>query len=342
MSIAPEDRGPFWTAKNTSLLELVDDEAFDLLHPEAAVDNPHPTLTETQYFSFSIPEANINCFCYLWHHPNLGCVTGGVFASQGINYSGLQCDLFDMITYAPESCFVDDLRRVVLTNGYTVTILEPLMRYHLGYEDTERGNRMDVTLEAITRPLFWSSGKHFEQALRARGELVLRGKSYEVDSYALRDRSWGQLRPEDQKAAPPMDWMNGVFDDDFCFGCTAFDDEGSDPDWQGILKIPGSGDPVTGGWVYHEGVVKPIVTATKRTVRDMKRMFPISVEMELVDADGGRWPMRGEIVSAAPWKPWPNIDSIIALARWECRGKVGYGDFQQFTWNDYTRLFMQR
>lgn len=84
-------------------------------------------------------------------------------------------------------------------------------------------------------------------ALRARGELVLRGKSYEVDSYALRDRSWGQLRTEDQKAAPPMDWMNGVFDDDFCFGCTAFDDEGSDPDWKGILKIPGSGDPVTGG-----------------------------------------------------------------------------------------------
>jgi hypothetical protein len=48
----------FWDEKNTSFLPPTPD--CDLLHPECRKLNPSPALTETQYFGFSVPEANIH------------------------------------------------------------------------------------------------------------------------------------------------------------------------------------------------------------------------------------------------------------------------------------------
>lgn len=52
-----------------------------------------------------------------------------------------------------------------------------------------------------------SQDKHFEQAMRVEGELLPRGKRYDVDCFNVRDRSWGKPRPEENMTLPPTSWM---------------------------------------------------------------------------------------------------------------------------------------
>lgn len=43
----------------------------------------------------------------------------------------------------------------------------------------------------------WPGDEHFEQVMKTRGELELRGKRYAVDGHQVRGGSWGcQPRPE--------------------------------------------------------------------------------------------------------------------------------------------------
>jgi hypothetical protein len=70
-----------------------------------------------------------------------------------------------------------------------------------------------VPLTAVDDPIVWANGKHFEQVMRTQGQLVLRGQRHDVDSFNIRDRSWGELRPEGHNPAPPYNWVHGVFDE---------------------------------------------------------------------------------------------------------------------------------
>lgn len=252
----------FWEAKNTGFLEATPD--CDRLHPDAREQEPSPELTETQYLGFNIPEEEIHALCYIWHHPNLGVVTGGAWAWQGVKRHTLQCELFDMLTYVDDECLSGDLHDVELPNGYRSTMLEPLRKFRIRYSDESRKNSFEIEHEAIMEPMVLSTGMHLEQAMKTRGTLRLRGREYEVDGYTVRDRSWGQARREAHLNAPPIAWMTSIFGDDFAFGTTAFDSEDTDPEWKGVMEIPG-GDPVRGGWVYRDGELVPVLSAVKRT-----------------------------------------------------------------------------
>lgn len=327
---------PFWETKNTAFLQATPD--CDMLHPQSRIEEPGSSLTETQYFGFNIPEENIHALCYMWHHPNLGVVTGGAWVWQGIKRHNLQSEIFDFLTYTSDECLRDDLHDYKLDNGYHVTTVEPLKRHRIRYSDPERKNSFDIEFTATMPAMLLSSGKHFEQGMRAKGELTLRGRHYAVDCFTVRDRSWGQLRSERHSSAPPMAWMACAFDDDLAFGCTAFDDPAGEPEWLGQLEIPG-GDNVKGGWIYREGQLIPIVSATKRTHRDPDSLFPTSIEMTMGDPTGRTYEVHGEVIAAANWRTWHNFESIVCLTRWTLDGSVGYGDTQECQWSDYIRLF---
>ena len=327
----------FWELKNTSFEEASPDD--DLLHREAGKSNSSAGLTETQYLGFNVPDQEVHGLCYLWHHPNLGVVSGGVWAWQGVKRHPLECELFDMQIYIDDDCLSGDLHEVELPNGYRSTMLEPLRRFQIQYTDPSRENSFEIELEAMMDPMMMSTGMHIEQGMKTRGALTLRGKEYEVDAYTVRDRSWGQSRPEAHLDAPPVAWMNSVFDDDFAIGVTAFDSEDTDPEWKGVLEIPG-GDPVRGGWIWRDGGLVPVVSATKRTKRSFDRLIPESVEMTLTDAEGRTYEMNGTVIAAAPWQVWHNMDSFICLTRWEHEGRVGYGDLQEVVHYEYIRRFI--
>ena len=323
----------FWEQKNEGFAAA--DPSQDLLHRELCKTQPGAALTETQYLGFNIPEHNVHGLAYIWYHPNLKTVTGGAYAWTGIKEHNFECELFDFVTYMNDDCLAKDLWDYELENSYHVQTLEPLKRHRIRYNDPARGNRFDIHYEAIIPPMIQSSGQHLEQAMRTTGTITLRGKEYELKgTYTVRDRSWGALRAEKHTSLMPLNWMTGILDETFAFGCTAFDTPEISPDAYPGLIVPG-GQTVKGGWVWRDGEMVPILSAVKRTIRDRRTLIPQIVEMTMTDAKGRDYKVRGTITAAANWRVWHNFDSWICQARWEYDGKVFHGDAQECHWSDF-------
>jgi hypothetical protein len=180
----------------------------------------------------------------------------------------------------------------------------------------------------------YSGGDHFEQSMKVRGELVLRGQRYDVDCYNVRDRSWGKARPEDNMPLPPYSWATGVFNDQFSFNCSVLDQVEGNPELKGSFVVP-MDHTLHGGWLIRDGVLGRLSVARKKVDRDSVTHWPRSVELDLLDEHGRKVNLRGTMVSGIPWQVWPNAIFLISLMRWECEGMVAYGDFQEAHWNDY-------
>lgn len=328
-------KSAFWEKRNESF--AAPDASQDFLHPETRKTITGYTLTETQYLGFNIPEENIHGLAYMWHHPNLKTVSGGVYAYKGIKKHNFECELFDFVTYMSDDCLKGDLWDYQLENSYHVQTIEPLKRHRIRYEDPARGNSFDIHYEAIMPPMVHSSGLHLEQAMRTTGQITLRGKRYELKgSYTIRDRSWGALRSEHHVSCPPLAWMTGTIDQGFIFGCTAFDTPEISPDTYPGITIPG-GANVKAGWVYQSGEMLPILHARKRTTRDAKTLIPQTLDLELLDSLGRSYAIKGTVTAVANWRTWHNFETYICLVRWEYNGKIFYGDLQECHWIDFVR-----
>jgi hypothetical protein len=310
----------------------------DLLHPELSASEPGYALTETQYLGFNIPEHGIHAIGYLWYHPNLKTVMGGIAVWQGFKRHSLQSEIWDYVSYMSDECLKNDLWSYQLENGYTVTTVEPMKAHRIQYENAKLDNFVDVHFEALMPPVMQGTGLHFEQPVRTRGEIRLRGKTYTVDGTSVRDRSFGQLRREYLVALPPLAWMNAAFSEHFSFGCTAFDDPQRKPEWHGHFSLP-NGNPLRGGWVYRDSVLGKIVKASKVTRRRPGSFNPDHVELTVFDDRGRTFEIQGQSCAGVPWQGWPNMDATVNLMRWECDGAVTYGDYQEFLWPEYVRLF---
>jgi hypothetical protein len=327
----------FWEAKNTRFVEA--DPRDEYLHLEAREREPGPELTETQYIGFNIPEHAIHALYYMWHHPNLGVVTGGAWVWQGVKDHHLCCELFDWQNYIDDSVLANDLRHFRLPNSYEVDVLDPLKLLRTRYSDAERGNAFDIELEAIAPPMVLETGFHFEQPMKTRGWLKLLGQDYEVDGFTVRDRSWGQLRHETSHTLPPIGWITGVVGPDLCFQTTAFDSDDLDPDWKGTMSLPG-GDALRGGWIYRNGRYSPVVSVSTLTERNARTLFPEAIDLTIMDADGYSMALHGDITAASNLSTWPNMDMVICLVRWSHEGQLCYGDVQDVLYyGDYVRRF---
>jgi hypothetical protein len=75
--------------------------------------------------------------------------------------------------------------------------------------------------------VMFGDGKHMEQGMRVKGKLMLRGESFDVDCFNIRDKSWAKLRPEEIMSAPPVSWMTGIVDENLMFNCNLMDHAGS-------------------------------------------------------------------------------------------------------------------
>ena len=324
---------PFFVTPNRGFAAI--DESADLLHPQENARVQTDSATETQYFGFSIPEERIHAVTYLWHHPKLRLVSGGLFVWQGIKPVVQYSELFDWRVYMSDSVLKDDLWDYRFENGYGVKIIEPLKKFHLTYADPTRKNSVDLISEALLPPVMFADGNHFEQAMKVNGELVLRGKRYEIDCYNVRDRSWGKGRPEENMPFPPVSWMSGVFNETFAFNCCAFDQASNNPELKGRFEIPDEGSLI-GGWVHRDGKLGRIVSIKKRVERAKNTFLPMKITLNAVDDLDRKLDLQGTLIACAGAFPvWPNAYQHHPLMRWECGGMVGYGDCMEPIWNDY-------
>lgn len=329
---------PFYLANNDALGQARPED--DLLHREAHAGMEGDSLTETQYFGFNVPEEGIHGLTYMWHHPNLKVVTGGLMVWRGEKPLSMAAELFDFRAYMNDSVLANDLHDYRLDNGYGVKILEPNKRFHLTYTDEARGNAIDLISEAVMPIAMFGDGKHFEQGMRVRGALLLRGKSYDVDCYNIRDRSWAKLRPEVIVPGPPVAWMTGAFGDDFIFNCNLMDHAGSNPQVQPPFEISPE-KALNGGWVWRGGKLLRVTAARKTVKRDDQMFRPRSIALHMTLEDGSEITANGTMVASCPYATWPNIMAHISLIRWDVDGRIGYGDEQDVIWNDFAVTVQQ-
>ncbi len=330
-----ESEKPFYIAQNQGFAGISAKD--ELLHPEAFAEISADSATETQYLGFSVPEAGIHALCYLWHHPNLKLATGGLYVWQGIKRYMPQAELCDVRTFMSDRALANNLQDYRLDNGYGVRIIEPLKKLHMTYEDAARRNAVDLQYEALSEPVMFGDGKHFEQPMRVRGEVMLRGKRHSVDCYNVRDRSWGKARPEDNMPLPPVSWMTGVFGEDFAFNCNVLDQVEENPEIKGRVELPRE-KTFNGGWVRRDGAVHRLVRARKRVEREAGSRLPLAVELEFTDETHRITNLRGTLQAACPWQVWPNMMFMVCQMRWDYEGRIAYGDCQEAYWNDYLQI----
>lgn len=305
----------------------------ELLHPVTGVSGD--SLTETQYFGFNIPESRVHGYMYLWHHPNLHTVSGGAWAWQGIKPRTLACELADQWTFMSDRVLSNDLHSYTLENSYSVTVVEPLKRHRVTYSDPTRGNSLDLQYDSLTAPIMFGNGMHFEQPMKVRGEVRLRGSRYAVDCYNFRDRSWGKLRPETSLNVPPVAWHTAGFSDDFFINCTGWDHPDLEPEWKSDFPDFPADRVLNAGWVYRNGKLTEVMKFEKTTRRNRDTLFPERIDISIVDDTDRQYTMAGTVIAASEYSAWYNARASVSLVRWECEGMVGYGDTQEPAWNDY-------
>jgi hypothetical protein len=291
------------------------------------------TLTETWYWNFHVPEAAINCFAYCWVHPNLKVVSGGCFLYKGQKDHHLQSEMFDYRTYMAMDVLGQNGGDICFPNGMRVQALESLEHLRFTFDDPDRRTRFDIDLKAVGVPIMRANNKHFEQVMHATGKLTLRGENYDVDCYPVRDRSWGELRPESNAHTPPYTWVTGTFGEDFAFNVGSLDDPARGPEWVGVMNGPANG--FKDGWLVIDGEQRRIVKSSKLTNREGPINRPMRHDYTFEDDHGDTYHITGEIIAQVPWGGWANSVCHCGLTKWDWNGRTGWGETQEVVWNEY-------
>lgn len=289
-------------------------------------------LTETSYFGFNIPEERINAEIYYWYHPRLGVASGGIYIWQGIKPMQLAAEYFDYRLFMPMPENIVDCEQ---PNGVRIDMLEPNRRFRVRFEDAQRDTRLDLELTAIMPLAVRARGGHFTQAMRTRGQLRLRGRDYVIDGHYTRDRSWGDPRREIPLDMPPLGWTVGVFDDDFAFHLTAFDSPEHHPEWAEVYPNLKSGANHLWGYVWRDGELLAVRSVDQHVQREADGIAPSAVTLRIEDTEGRHYDIRGHVEARLPRQAWENMMAFFSLTRWECEGRVGYGDWQDVQFGDH-------
>ncbi len=272
--------------------------------------------TETSWWSFHHPERGLGGWFYTLIRPNIGTVTGGAWiwdphahlpweVPYTANYSALQL---------PNGT---DLADCKLPNGVSIKVLEPCMRYALGYDDGER-LQAKLIFNGVMPPepltaagSTFGSAHHFDQFGHVTGEIILHGETIAIDCIGMRDRSWGR-RPEDRPA-------NAAYV------------TGAASPQHGFLAITKNGnpagDPVTYGFLRRDGRTISLASGTRITERDPVNGWVTRLCITAHDQEGRELNATGVPVSRTILNRHTFID-VNGLIRWEMDGATGWGEDQ--------------
>jgi hypothetical protein len=295
----------------------------------------HYEMTETWYWGFYEPESNMHGFIHIWTHPNLNLCTAGLFVHFGHKREHLAAELFDFRNFTPDSIF-DEKGNIRLANGLTVDFDKPLEKQTIRYANADRDFVLEMTQEAVQPPIVRSNNAHFEQTMRSVGHVTFQGKTYKFDNLAIRDRSWGERRPEDGHKMPPYTWMTCSFSEDFAFTISGLDDPDLKPNWAGMYDVPRE-KLMSDAWIYDHGKMLRLQSLSKVTERAEDGLRPVRNILNCVTEDGREFRFVGEITASNPWHCWQNALCHCGLTRWTSPQfeNVGWGETQEVQWNDY-------
>jgi hypothetical protein len=283
----------------------------DAFHPVSE----HPYETETFWASFHHPERKLGGWFYnqvLFNQGGQGICNGGVWVWDGSPAGALhEVRQEGLPLVDPEHM---DLRNVELPNGNHIETLEPLRRYRIRRSDPG-AFEADLEFEGLRPPHshpigvapFWK-GRHFDQCMHVTGQIVLHGETIDIDSYSVRDRSWGprpaprapgvprgaSRPPRDPAAAtrPPyspfgIGYVFGTQDADEMFLAYTLPCI-----WDGAAR-----DYVTTGYLVRDGKYGLLVEGERRCEFDPAHEWMRTIWLDAVDEHGRELSAVGKLVS---------------------------------------------
>jgi hypothetical protein len=339
---------------------------FDLLYPlPPEGESWHHHRVYTNYLGFTLPEHQIGVFTYLRGQPAFPLSHGGVMIFQGMdNIDPLDSEFFDYEISMPwpDVEVRNGVTTVTTANGLRYEILEPGRRIRLTYTSNDGKTSIDVVAEAVT-PLLARGhvmtgeddhlgGAHppggFDQYMHYTGDLVVHGRSYPVDSYDVRDRSWHQLRTERQDAvlAPPMGWTPMHFGGDLTLHHVGFEAPEHRPVWTSVYDFPPEKAGPISGWVHSADDDEALrIVRTRREVQEHHPLMfmPTRQTLEIEDEKGRVLGFRGEALAVGFLPMCPNTNMRGAVYRWtDDTGRTCHSLTQELWFDRWQRAMKQR
>jgi hypothetical protein len=313
-----------------------------------------PYETETNWWSFNIPERRIGCWLHTPYYPNRGTVTWRIFVWDESGVDPGHLAYYKRVEEAPMPA-APDLRDITFPGGgYSLKMLEPGMKYHLGYSDPERRFGLDFTHTGVHAPHRFPVGEppfmqtpHFDQLGHIEGVLTLHGEKIPIESYSVRDRTWGprggpyaasrktyldaasRVRRPGGPVWRQIERERGRGRIQYIFGHA-----GPDDGFLGFVRVQ-DGDaagwsPMNAGWVLRDGVFAGLdqQRSRMRNFRDPNTGWSSHMQVELADPSGRTMEVEGFAVSRMSELGYGTNQ----LMRWEFDGKIGWGEDQD-VWN---------
>jgi hypothetical protein len=280
----------------------------DRFHPVS----DHPYETETFWVSFHHPERELGGWFYNQVLFNQGLCNGGAWVWDGSPAGALyEVNHRDLPLADPDTM---DLRDVELPNGNHIQMLEPLHRYRVRRSDAG-AFEADLVFEALRPPHshpigvapFWR-GRHFDQCMHVTGHIVVHGEAIDIDSYSVRDRSWGPRPAPRAPGVPrgasraPRDPAQATRPPYSPFGIGyVFATQDADEMflaytlpclWDGVAR-----DVVTTGYLVRDGVYGRLVDGDRRCEFDPEHDWMRTIWLDAVDEHDRKLSAVGELVS---------------------------------------------
>lgn len=284
--------------------------------------------TETAWFSFCVPERKLGGWLYTMVRPNIRTVAGGAWIwddSAALPWEALYSTNYTAMRLRHGN----DLTGVTLPNGVSVETIEPLQKYHLGYEDGDR-LKVDLTFDAVMppRPLkkvgsSFGNLNHFDQFGRVRGTLVVLGETIPVDCLSMRDRSWGP-RPEHRPNR--SSYVTGMASEGHGF--------------LAVTDTKSNGTEISYGFLTRDGETHDLVGGTRTVRHDPEHGWMREIELTGVDAAGRTFTATGRRISGITINRHTFVDHN-GLVEWTIDGVTGHGEDQDLwpvqQWADFRR-----
>ncbi|GAA5199755.1 hypothetical protein GCM10023322_76090 [Rugosimonospora acidiphila] len=332
----------------------------DLIVPLPDGEHWDPHTIHTHYFSFSIPHAQIGAFLYLRYQPAFPLCQGGAAIFRGTDNINV-LDI-DHLNYEITMPWPDiDANTITTANGLRIEFMEPGREVRISYASTDGQTKLDLIQTAVTpllaRGHVMPGEENYhnapgrvpggsEQFMHCTGQLELRGEHYDIDCYAIRDRSWRQVRKETQGGVPvpPVGWTPMYFGPDLIFNQVGFEAPDTNPEWLGVYEVPDGAPTHHFAWLHSNGENKQITRVRRNVLQRQPHTFAsLRQEIEAEDEDGRIYRFVGEAIATATLPAWPNVSFHDSVYRWEDeQGRVTHSTYQETWFDRYHRAVKAR
>ena len=289
-------------------------EVDEELHSSVPADDP--MWGETSWWAVTSPDCKLIAWVYVMVRQNLGIASISVQVWDHEHGPEERNMLYSKkFVHVPlaKDLTLSNLQIAAPGPNLNIEITEPLCRYRLRYRDeSELG--MDVTFEGLTQPLGTGINDktgHADQILWCRGEIVVDGRVFDINSPGIRDRSWSQRAELPTSTASEYIW--GANDEGLAFVGA------------GILDA-NFNQQACFGFISRDGNVSR-VTESSRVIaeRDIDGS-PKRFELTLQDSHGRSIFARARRLSYAAPPTWAGLGCWVSLLQWDVDGIVAYGE----------------